>query len=134
MTFWVSNYSYRKSGWSLVTAIWISTLAYLCRRHKQHAIELLAVTVDNDGMGTPGRALTHVRAILERCGLRARRGTAEGDHLARYEVTRTGVLLDGPSAGRAVDMSSGTPQRVAIWADQVEFERHFRTALNGGGD
>ncbi|MFD9893114.1 nucleoside hydrolase [Amycolatopsis sp. NPDC059027] len=46
-----------------------ATLAYLCQAEKQHRIDLRAVTVTNNGSGTPGRALTHVRTELERCGL-----------------------------------------------------------------
>lgn len=46
-----------------------ATLAYLCQAHKRHRIELRAVTVVNNGSGTPGRALTRTRTILEKCGL-----------------------------------------------------------------
>ncbi|GAA4530569.1 nucleoside hydrolase [Amycolatopsis samaneae] len=46
-----------------------ATLAYLCQAKKQGRIDLRAVTVTNNGSGTPGRALTHVRTELERCGL-----------------------------------------------------------------
>ncbi len=47
----------------------IAVLAYLCQAHEQRRIDLRAVTVTNNGAGTPGRALTHVRTALERCGL-----------------------------------------------------------------
>ncbi|MFD5095362.1 nucleoside hydrolase [Amycolatopsis thailandensis] len=47
----------------------IATLAYLCQAHKQHRVDLRAVTVTNNGAGTPGRALTHVRTALGKCGL-----------------------------------------------------------------
>lgn len=47
----------------------IATLAYLCQAHEQHKIDLLAVTVTNNGAGIPGRALTHARTALEKCGL-----------------------------------------------------------------
>ncbi len=47
----------------------IATLAYLCQAHKQRRIDLRAVTVTNNGAGTPGRALTHVRTALGKCGL-----------------------------------------------------------------
>lgn len=46
-----------------------STLALLCQAHKQGRIELRAVTVVNNGIGTAGRSLTHARTILEKCGL-----------------------------------------------------------------
>jgi purine nucleosidase len=44
-------------------------LAVLCEAHKQHRVDLLAVTVDNNGFGVAGRALVHARAILNQCGL-----------------------------------------------------------------
>ncbi|WP_181774861.1 nucleoside hydrolase [Amycolatopsis pittospori] len=47
----------------------IATLAYLCQAHKQRRIDLRAVTVTNNGAGIPGRALTHVRTALGKCGL-----------------------------------------------------------------
>jgi purine nucleosidase len=46
-----------------------STLAYLCEQDHQGLIELLAVTVDNNGFGTPGRALRHAHSVLNDCGL-----------------------------------------------------------------
>lgn len=46
-----------------------STLAYLCQAHGRRLIDLRAVTVVNNGIGTPGRTLTHARTILRRCGL-----------------------------------------------------------------
>lgn len=46
-----------------------STLAFLRQAHKQRRIELRAVTVVNNGIGTAGRSLTHARTILEKCGL-----------------------------------------------------------------
>lgn len=47
----------------------VSTLAYLCQEHKQGRISLRAVTINNNGMGTPGRSLTHARTLLRGCGL-----------------------------------------------------------------
>jgi purine nucleosidase len=46
-----------------------ATLAYLCQEHKQHRISLVAVTIANTGLGTPGRSVVHARSILQRCGL-----------------------------------------------------------------
>src|ERR1700754_452956 len=46
-----------------------STLAYLCEEHKLRRIELLAVTVANNGFGRPDRTLRHARSVLEQCGL-----------------------------------------------------------------
>ncbi|GAB4083552.1 hypothetical protein GCM10028784_01820 [Myceligenerans cantabricum] len=46
-----------------------STLAYLCRAHRSGLVDLRAVTVVNNGIGTPGRTLTHAREILAGCGL-----------------------------------------------------------------
>ncbi|MGW2093142.1 nucleoside hydrolase [Promicromonospora sukumoe] len=46
-----------------------ATLLYLCQADKQGLIDLRAVTVVNNGVGTPGRSLTHARTILADCGL-----------------------------------------------------------------
>jgi len=46
-----------------------ATLLYLCQADKRGLIDLLAVTVVNNGLGTPGRSLTHARTILADCGL-----------------------------------------------------------------
>ncbi|MBE1877348.1 nucleoside hydrolase [Myceligenerans pegani] len=46
-----------------------STLAYLCRAHQRGLIDLRAVTVVDNGIGTPGRTLTHARTLLRGCGL-----------------------------------------------------------------
>lgn len=46
-----------------------ATLLYLCQAHKSGLIDLRAVTVVNNGVGTPGRSLTHARTILAGCGL-----------------------------------------------------------------
>lgn len=46
-----------------------STLAYLCVQHRHHRIDLRAVTVTNNGFGTPGRARRHALSVLARCGL-----------------------------------------------------------------
>ncbi|HEV7976969.1 nucleoside hydrolase [Amycolatopsis sp.] len=46
-----------------------STLAYLCVQHKQRRIDLRAITVNNNGFGTPGRARQHAISVLEQCGL-----------------------------------------------------------------
>ena len=66
-----------------------STLAFLCQAHKQGRIELRAVTVVNNGIGTAGRSLTHARTILEKCGL-PRVPVADG--------SPTGVNLAPPEA------------------------------------
>ena len=69
-----------------------STLAFLCQAHKQRRIELRAVTVVNNGIGTAGRSLTHARTILEKCGLPhvpVADGSATGVHLAPPEARET---------------------------------------------
>ena len=69
-----------------------STLAFLCQAHKQGRIELLAVTVVNNGIGTAGRSLTHARTILEKCGLPrvpVADGSPTGVHLAPPEARET---------------------------------------------
>ena len=69
-----------------------STLAFLCQAHKQGRIELRAVTVTNNGIGTAGRSLTHARTILEKCGLPrvpVADGSPTGVHLAPPEARET---------------------------------------------
>jgi len=69
-----------------------STLAFLCQAHKQGRIELRAVTVVNNGIGTAGRSLTHARTILEKCGLPRvplADGSPTGVHLAPPEARET---------------------------------------------
>lgn len=46
-----------------------AALLYLCQADKRGLIDLRAVTVVNNGVGTPGRSLTHARTILADCGL-----------------------------------------------------------------
>lgn len=45
-------------------------LAYLCQEHQRGNLRLAAVTVTNSGAGYLGKALRHVRCVLEACGLR----------------------------------------------------------------
>jgi inosine-uridine nucleoside N-ribohydrolase len=99
-----------------------AALAYLCQAHKQHRIDLRAVTVTNDGVGTPGRALTHVRTELERCGLTGipvAEGAPTGvnppppDARTLFEKVLTAALGDGdrpdkPSAIPAWQLIAGT--------------------------
>ena len=69
-----------------------STLAFLCQAHKQGRIELRAVTVVNNGIGTAGRSLTHARTILEKCGLPrvpVADGSPTGVHPAPPEARET---------------------------------------------
>ncbi|MFG1622678.1 nucleoside hydrolase [Kribbella sp. NPDC049227] len=69
-----------------------STLAFLCQAHKQGRIELRAVTVVNNGIGTAGRSLTHARTILRKCGLPrvpVADGSPTGVHLAPPEARET---------------------------------------------
>lgn len=46
------------------------SLAYLCQEHQRGNLRLAAVTVTNSGAGLPGKALRHVRCVLEACGLK----------------------------------------------------------------
>lgn len=81
-----------------------STLAYLCEQDKQGLIDLLAVTVDNNGFGMPGRALQHAHTVLNDCGLPEvpiADGSNTGVHAApasamqTVETVLTGALGDG---------------------------------------
>lgn len=46
-----------------------AALAYLCEEHHLGRIELVGVTVTNNGVGFPGSALRHARCVLDACGL-----------------------------------------------------------------
>lgn len=82
-----------------------STLAYLCEEHKLGRVDLLAVTVANNGFGVPGRTLRHARSVLEQCGLPhvplAEGATGQGVHpappelVATIETVLSGALGDG---------------------------------------
>jgi inosine-uridine nucleoside N-ribohydrolase len=91
-----------------------STLAYLCVEHKQRRIDLRAVTVANNGFGTPGRARQHALSVLEQCGLPGipvAEGSDTGVHPAPastvvdMETVLTGALGD---AGRTPPPSKVT--------------------------
>lgn len=86
-----------------------STLAFLCQAHKQRKIELKAVTVVDNGIGTAGRSLTHARQILKRCGLPdvpVADGSPNGVHPAPpeareiFERVLTGALDDADIPNR----------------------------------
>jgi purine nucleosidase len=98
-----------------------ATLTFLCQAHKQRRIELRAVTIVNNGIGTAGRSLTHARTILEKCGLPrvpVADGSDTGVHPAppeareTFERVLTGALDDAdrpdrPSPIRAADLIAG---------------------------
>lgn len=111
-----------------------STLAFLCQAHKQRRVELKAVTVVNNGIGTAGRSLTHARQILKRCGLPnvpVADGSPEGVHPAPpeareiFERVLTGALDDAdipdkPSRVTAAQLIAATvlasPKNVTVLA------------------
>ena len=81
-----------------------STLAYLCQADKDGRVDLLAVTIDNNGFGTPGRALTHAHTVLNDCGLpwvpvadgsNTIVHAAPQDAMQTVETVLTGALGDG---------------------------------------
>ncbi|MDI5979673.1 nucleoside hydrolase [Amycolatopsis magusensis] len=91
-----------------------STLAYLCVQHQEKRIDLRAVTVTNNGFGTPGRARQHAISVLEQCGLPGvpvAEGSDTGVHPAPASTVRdmeevlTGALGD---AGRTPPPSDRT--------------------------
>jgi purine nucleosidase len=66
-----------------------AALAYLCAEHHRGNIELLAVTVENDGAGMPGSAIRHARCVLAACGLPQvpiADGSATGVHAVSPEL------------------------------------------------
>lgn len=46
-----------------------AAIAYMCQEHQLGHIRLLGVTVTNNGVGLPGRAIKHARCLLKQCGL-----------------------------------------------------------------
>ena len=62
-----------------------AALAYLCEQHHRGSVELRAVTVANNGIGLPGKAIRHARCVLQACGL-LDVPVAEGASLAVHAV------------------------------------------------
>jgi purine nucleosidase len=98
-----------------------TTLAYLCEEDRDGRIDLRAVTVDDNGFGTPGRSAAHARAILRRCGLPTvpvSEGTGSTAHQAPAEAVQmvqtvlTGALDDAgdpsPVTGGAAELIDHT--------------------------
>jgi len=46
-----------------------AALAYLCQEHLLGHVRLLGVTITNNGVGLPGKAIKHTRCLLRQCGL-----------------------------------------------------------------
>ena len=100
----------------------ISTLALLCEQDKEHRIELRAVTVDNNGFGTPGRSLQHVHSVLNQCG-RPDIPVADGsdtvvhaapaDARQTVETVLTGALNDGSAHAKPGPL---TAAQLITWA------------------
>lgn len=92
-----------------------ATLLYLCQADKRGLIDLRAVTVVNNGVGTPGRSLTHARTILTGCGLPGvpvAEGSAEWvnepppEARELFEQVLTGALGDAGVPDRPGEMSA----------------------------
>lgn len=80
-----------------------ATLAYLAQEHKRGRIDLQAVTVTNNGVGRPGKALQHARCVLQRTGVHdvpVAEGSPDAPH-AFPEVIRDVFdgILDDVTAG-----------------------------------
>lgn len=92
-----------------------ATLLYLCQADKRGLIDLRAVTVVNNGVGTPGRSLTHARTILADCG-RPDVPVAEGspdwvnepppEARVLFEQVLTGALGDADVPDRPGEVSA----------------------------
>lgn len=95
-----------------------ATLAYLCEEDQQGRIDLRAVTVDDNGFGTPGRSAAHARAILRRCGLPTvpvAEGTGPRAHQAPAEAVQTvQTVLTGAldDAGDPSPVTSGAAELI----------------------
>lgn len=46
-----------------------AAIAYMCQEHRLGRIELLGLTITNNGVGLPGKAIQHARCLLAQCGL-----------------------------------------------------------------
>jgi purine nucleosidase len=97
----------------------VSTLAYLCQEHKQGRIALKAVTINNDGMGVPGRSVTHARTVLRGCGLPGvpvATGSGTGVHPPPPEVQEIveGILTDSLGDGAQQATPSAVPAATLI--------------------
>jgi purine nucleosidase len=46
-----------------------AAIAYMCQEHRLGHLRLLGVTITNNGVGLPGRAIKHARCLLRQCGL-----------------------------------------------------------------
>ncbi|TVT08237.1 nucleoside hydrolase [Amycolatopsis bartoniae] len=95
-----------------------STLAYLCVQHQRHRIDLRAVTVTDNGFGTPGRARQHALSVLARCGLPGipvAEGSEPGVHPAPASTVRDMETI----LTAALDDATATPPPAALTATQL---------------
>src|SRR5215813_4669854 len=46
-----------------------AAIAYMCQEHLLGHIRLLGLTITNNGVGLPGKAIKHARCLLKQCGL-----------------------------------------------------------------
>ena len=46
-----------------------AAIAYMCQEHLLGHVRLLGVTITNNGVGLPGKAIKHARCLLKQCGL-----------------------------------------------------------------
>ncbi len=74
-----------------------AALAYLCAAHKSGLVSLRAVTVTNNGVGYPGKAIRHARCLLERCGLAKTVPVADGSASGSHEFPS--AIRDGVNTG-----------------------------------
>lgn len=80
-----------------------TALAYLCAEHLAGHIRLRAVTIENDGAGTPGSAIRHARCVLAACGapdVPVADGSPVGAHAVSPELRgAVELVLEGALAG-----------------------------------
>jgi purine nucleosidase len=95
-----------------------STLAYLCVEHKQRRIDLRAVTVANNGFGTPGRTRQHALSVLEQCGLRGI-PVAEGSNTGVHPAPASTVLDMETVLTGALGDADRTPPPSKVTAAQL---------------
>lgn len=71
-----------------------AALALLCQEHLRGHIDLRAVTIENDGAGTPGSAIRHARCVLAACG---------APHIPVADGSPVGVHATAPELRGAVE-------------------------------
>ena len=113
-----------------------AALAYLCQQHKQGEIDLLAVTVTNNGAGMPGNAIRHARCILAECGLSeipVADGSDTGVNPAPFELQfAIDAVLGGTFAECTEDTAPSEVTAAQLLVDTIRSSRRPVVLLTTG--